>query len=174
MQILYTSLIVLALLIFSVYNIVFISKKAGVPKHLSESYYIFHSKQFFSGLITSMILLIAPTWIHINLKYSANFIYIILFVAICLAALVIIKDYSSSKIRTFLHHFFAWTGGLATIAWIHLTCPDFLRNVPRILLVVFLLIGLFTKSIKYSYRYFLELITFYAIIIVLLIRSLGF
>ncbi len=171
MQLFHTSLIITALLIFTCYNVFFIAKKAGIPKHLSESYYVFRYRQSFSILLLVLTILLAPFWITINLKLQSPFLYLTLLVSTSFILLASIKNYASSKTRRILHHIFAWVGGLSTIAWIHLTCPDFLRNVPRILLIFFLLIGLFTKSIKYSYRYYLELICFYSIMIVLLYFS---
>ncbi len=148
---------------------------------MSESHYLLGNESqryFFPSLMFGMIALIAPVWIIINQKINSSYIYLILLVVISFIILGSLKDYRSNKIRRFIHHFAAYVGGITTIVWIRLSYTEVSHTgVPKypgvILLILFFIIGICTKSTIYSCRYWLELTAFYAIMIVLLFLSLS-
>ncbi len=168
--------IISALLIFTVYNILGLSYNKGIPKHLSSSYYLFRHIQcgwLFPSLMCVMILLIVPVWLIINSKLQfSHLTYLIEVIAAMIFGIMLLCDYHDRKIRKKLHYFLAYAAGIGSIVWILIACPVY-WYIPFLLLILFALIGIFTNSAVRSFRYWIELVAFYSIMIVLLLLSLS-
>ncbi len=168
--------IIAALLIFSVYNVLGLIHNKGIPKHLSESYYLFSSIQLgwiFPCLMFVMIALIVPVWIIINSQLQLSHLtYLIGMIATMIFGIMLLCDYHDRKIRKKLHYFMAYTAGISSVVWILIACPIY-WYIPFLLLILFAIIGICTKSAVRSFRYWIELVAFYSIMIVLLLLSLS-
>ncbi len=164
-----------ALLIFTVYNVFELIHNKDVPKHLSESYYLFSRIQrgwLFPTLMFLMIVLIAPVWIIINsqLEFS-HLTYLIGMIVAMIFGIMLLCDYRDRKNRKKLHYFMAYTAGISSVVWILIACPVY-WYIPFLLLILFSLIGICTKTAIRSFRYWIELVAFYSIMIVLLLLNL--
>ncbi len=169
--------ITLSIILFTTYNAYGLVHYRLIPIHLSASYYYLHDQKLswlFPCLIWMMMLLIIPVWIIINLRMQLpHMTYLICIVGGMLFCIGLLREYQHCKVRRYLHYFTAYTAGILTLFWIHFSCPTEYRYIPRILLIIFVVIGLCTRTAIRSFRYWIELVAFYSIMIVLLLLSLS-
>ncbi len=171
--------ILLALLLFSGYNIYGVVHYRTIPIHLSESYYYFSKYRqklgwLFPCLMWVMVVLIIPVWIIINLKMQLpHMTYLICIVGAMVVCVGLLREYHDRKIRKWLHYSVAYIAGISSVLWIFITCPTY-RYIPFLLLGVFLILGICTRTAIRGFRYWIELVAFYSIMIVLLLLSISF
>ncbi len=169
----------LALLLFTAYNVYTIARYKHVPIHISESYYYLNSQHIkrygwiFPCFVWVMALLIIPTWVLIEAQLKLPpMTYLIYIIGGCLFCIGLLREYHEHRVRKWLHYLVAYTAGLGSVIWIWLTCPIYWW-IPFVLLGIFVIIGLWTRTLMVSFRYWIELVAFYSIMIVLLLLSIS-
>ncbi len=98
--------------------------------------------------------------------------YLICMVAAMIFCVGLLREYHDRKIRKWLHYFGAYVAGIGSVLWIFINCPAY-RYIPFLLLGIFVIIGFCTRTAIRSFRYWIELVAFYSIMIVLLLLSLS-
>lgn len=158
----YWSLIftIIAFVIYLVYNI-FVIKKFGIPKSLSMTHYLWKGitdKLFF--VFPLMMFLIAgmlmPSWIEISTGNTFQFLSFLSAATIIFVGAS--PSFKSSDLENSVHDWSAYLGTAFAILWIILV--PHLWYIIVIVFVLHLVIAICTNTIKTSYIYWLESVTF--------------
>ena len=147
-----------ALCIYLVYN-VFIITTYGVPKSLSETFYILDNKGWmFPIMITSIAGLLLPAWIE--LSNGTNFQFLAFLSASCLMFVGFAPAFKSNKLTDRVHDFSAYLSALFAILWICFVPKTYFVLIG--FLILFFGISIITKTFKNAIVYWLEHIAIFS------------
>lgn len=174
-----TFLIVIGIMIFSIYNI-YVLSTFGIPKNLSNTYYMLESKRYNFGivypiLITIILILIFYIWLHIHSELDTEYTHIgkwlIYLTMVALSIVVAITRYQKTVVRYKTHYVAAICSSVTSVGWMLLFAQHFLY----VAISMFILVGIasiITQTFRSCILYWLELVNIYSLFIVLFVLSL--
>ena len=159
----YPTIITCAIIIFLVYNICVI-KLFGVPKSLSESYYLWDKykiKFLFPLMMAIEVSLLMPCWIV--LSEGTNFQFLAFIGAASLLFVAVAPAFRDIKLEGRVHEIFAVISAIASIAWIFCVPPIIIGAIviPIVSIILWLILRVLPGwSFKDDYVYYVEMIAF--------------
>lgn len=151
-------IVVIAFLVYWFYNM-YILKLFGVPHSLSMTYYLFQEKKlgkkwYFPLMMFTVALLLLPSWIEISDGSDLQFLAFLSVASICFTGSA--PAFFSSKLEYNVHMVSAILSAVFALLWV-----IFVANSLYIIIIwflVFSLFALFTRTVKSSYIYWLEMV----------------
>jgi len=163
------NIILLDIIIFTVY-VVYVLTQFGIPINLSFTYYTFERKQKGLGIIFPLLMLFVcgttiPVWIHTTLHaspWAQQFLLFPVIGVICLIAVAATARYKMVPRLIIYHYAFAILAAVCAVAWIFLVAYSIVYIGLSVLLIC-MLCGLLTKTLRKCTIFWLENAAFYAI-----------
>lgn len=161
-------LVLVSLAIFCVYNTLSL-RKFGVPKSLSETFYLWngvknHLGYIFTGMMYSMALTLLPAWLELSPLISSWSIYtrpLTFFTCGAIAFVGAAPAFRKDKMEAAVHNISARIAAVAAIIWCLVTCWQ-IMYVPLGIAALVAIAGWVTKTWKTSNVYWLEMMAFAA------------
>lgn len=152
--------IIIAAIIFTIYNIVSLVA-FNVPKTLSVTYYLWQEvnsklKLTFPLMMYLVVAFMMPAWITLSEDSTFQFLAFLAPASILFVGTA--PAFMSSDLENTVHQVSAYLAAALSILWIILVTSYWW--VILVWLVLIVLISIFTKSYKSSYIYWLELVVF--------------
>lgn len=160
-----------AFLLFIVYNLVVI-RLFGIPKSLSESFYLFKGKCYkskynhlgyiFTGFMFTMAMCLMPAWLEISSVWSSWSEYVrflAFFAAASIAFVGAAPAFRDDKAEGTVHEVAAKIAAVTALAWCFITCYN-IAYVPVIGAIIPAIYGWVTKTWKTAQIYWLEMMAF--------------
>ena len=162
-----------AIFMFLIYNIV-ILMLFGVPKSLSNTYYLFKDKEgtlkfLFPSMMTLLAFLLMPAWLEISEGSSFQFTAFLSAASVLFVGMA--PAFKDSVLESKVHSISAYICAAAAIAWICLVTPYW-----YIILIVFgviAAISVITKTWKTCYIYWLEMVAFVSTFISIIVYYIS-
>lgn len=159
-------LTLISLLIFLAYNIVAL-KQFGVPKSLSETFYLWNGVKknlgyIFTGMMGAMALTLLPAWLEVgNLvsNWSQYLNCLPFFTCGSIVFVGVAPAFRSSKMEGTVHETAAKIAAAAALIWCFVVCYP-IWYVPLTMIGLVGIAGLITKTWKSAYVYWLEMMAF--------------
>ena len=161
-------LILISLLLFTAYNAVAL-KRFGVPKSLSETFYLWNSVKknlgyIFTGMMGGMSLTLLPAWIEVGNQVSSwspflNFL--VFFTCGAIMFVGVAPAFRSNKMEGTVHELAAKIAAACALIWCFVVCYQ-IWYVPLACIIAVLIAGLCTRTFKKCSVYWLEMMAFAA------------
>lgn len=155
-----------AFLIFIVYNIS-LFPQFGIPKSLSESFYLYNKKKnnfgyIFTTFMLSMAFCLLPGWIEVSMAWSSwskylNFLAFLTAAAICFVGAA--PAFRATELESSIHNISAKLCAATALAWCFIVCWN-IAYVPAIGAAIPAIVGACTKTWKTAQVYWLEMMAF--------------
>jgi hypothetical protein len=171
-------LVLISLFLFAVYNAVSL-KQFGIPKSLSETFYLWNSKKsglgyIFTGMMFSMAFTLVPAWLELGEVISSWSTYLNPLVFFACAAIAFVgaaPAFRSCPLESKVHTTAAMTAAVCAVTWCLVTCWQ-IMYVPLLTAGVVAVIGWLTKSWKKASVYWLEMMAFGATFVTVIVELL--
>lgn len=160
-----------AFLLFISYNLV-VFRLFGVPKSLSESFYLYKNKCYkseynhlgyiFTGFMFLMSMCLMPAWLEISdmwSSWSTNFTFLAFFAAASIAFVGAAPAFRKTKMEGTVHEVAAKVAAAASLIWCFVICYN-IAYVPVIGAAIPAIGGWITKTWKTAQVYWLEMMAF--------------
>lgn len=149
-----------AIFMFIIYNAV-VLLLFGVPKTMSMTYYLFKERSnvlkcLFPAMMTLLGMFLMPCWIEIST--GSDFQFLSFLSAASLLFVAFAPAFKDSDIENIVHHVSAICYAVFAMLWIVLVTPYW--YIILIVLSVFAMLAIVTKTIKSGYIYWLEIVAF--------------
>lgn len=169
-------LILTSLFLFTAYNAVSI-KQFGIPKSLSETFYLWNNKKknlgyVFTGMMFSMALTLVPAWLELGeviSSWSAYLNPLAFFACAAIAFVGAAPAFRSCPLESKVHTTAAMTAAVCAVTWCLVTCWQ-IMYVPLLTAGVVAVIGWLTKSWKKASVYWLEIMAFVATFVTVIVE----
>lgn len=169
-------LILTSLFLFTAYNAVSL-KQFGIPKSLSETFYLWNSKKknlgyVFTGMMFSMALTLVPAWLELGEGISLWSSYLnplAFFTCAAIAFVGAAPAFRSCPLESKVHTIAAMTAAVCAVTWCLVTCWQ-IMYVPLLTAGVIAIIGWLTKSWKKASVYWLEMMAFGATFLTVIVE----
>lgn len=170
--------ILFEIILFSTY-IIYVLHCYGIPQNISATYYYFERKHKHYGLLFPLCLFIAcliiiPIWIYtcqFLSSWASHFTWCAYLTCLCMFVVGITSRYKRSRALTYCHYTAAIVGSVFTVVWLLFACYR-IAFVSISILLIALLAGYITHTLRECYLFWLELTAFYALFIVIFIINL--
>lgn len=151
-------------------------KKLGVPNNLSITYYEFEPKlRYFFPIVNVFLCLTGgPVWIYMTChasEWGRMFIAVPIITCICMMLVAASFDYKRSKGLIRFHYAVAWIACLGIILWLNAVGWR-IAWFGLTIMSGFLLAGMYTKTLKSSPLFWLEMSAFYSLSATLLVVTI--
>lgn len=171
-------LIIISLLLFTMYNAVSL-KQFGIPKSLSETFYLWNSKKsglgyIFTGMMFSMAFTLVPAWMELGEVISSWSTYLsplIFFTCAAIAFVGAAPAFRGCVLESKVHTIAAMIAAVCAITWCLAVCWQ-IMYVPLLTAGVVAVIGWLTKSWKKASVYWLEMMAFGATFVTVIVELL--
>ena len=171
-------LALISLLLFTAYNAVSL-KQFGIPKSLSETFYLWNSKKknlgyVFTGMMFSMALTLVPAWLELGEVISSWSTYLNPLAFFACAAIAFVgaaPAFRSCPLESTVHTTAAMSAAVCAVTWCLVACWQ-IMYVPLLTAGVVAVIGLLTKSWKKASVYWLEMMAFGATFVTVIVELL--
>jgi hypothetical protein len=169
-------LILTSLFLFTAYNAVAI-KQFGIPKSLSETFYLWNSKKknlgyIFTGMMFSMAFTLVPAWLKLGEVISSWSTYLNPLAFFACAAIAFVgaaPAFRGCPLESKVHSIAAKTAAVCAVTWCLVACWQ-IMYVPLLTAGLVAIIGAVTKSWKKASVYWLEMMAFGATFATLIIQ----
>ena len=171
-------LILISLLLFTAYNAVAL-KRFGVPKSLSETFYLWNSVKknlgyIFTGMMGGMSLTLLPAWIEVGNQVSSwspflNFL--VFFTCGAIMFVGVAPAFRSNKMEGTVHELAAKIAAACALIWCFVVCYQ-IWYVPLACIIAVLIAGLCTRTFKKCSVYWLEMMAFAATFMTVIVESI--
>ena len=171
-------LVFIAVLLFTVYNTVVI-KRFGVPKSLSESFYLWEGvkKQLgyiFTGMMGGLTFTLLPAWLEVGNQVSSwspflNFL--VFFTCGAIMFVGVAPAFRRDRTEGLVHEISAKIAAACALIWCFVVCYQ-VWYVPLACIIAVLIAGLCTKTFKKCLVYWLEMMAFAATFITIITQLL--
>jgi hypothetical protein len=159
-----------------VYNAVSL-KQFGIPKSLSETFYLWNSKKsglgyIFTGMMFTMAFTLVPSWLELGeviSSWSAYLSPLIFFACAAIAFVGAAPAFRSCVLESKVHTIAAMTAAVCAITWCLTACWQ-IMYVPLLTAGVVAVIGWLTKSWKSATVYWLEMMAFGATFVTVIVE----
>lgn len=170
-----TLLILLSLVIFVVYNII-MNHKFGLPSSLSATYYNLPNKfrWVFTIYMWAVALLLLPAWIEVCNSFGdwREYLRFLSFLTCALICFVgVAPNFRAFPMESKVHTISATTAAVTALLWCFICCWN-IMYVPIGAALIVLGIAIYTKTLKSSKVYWLEMMAFGATYASVLVCSL--
>lgn len=169
-------LILISLFLFTSYNAVSI-KQFGIPKSLSETFYLWNSKKsglgyIFTGMMFPMAFTLVPAWLELGEVISSWSTYLNPLAFFACAAIAFVgaaPAFRSCPLESKVHTTAAMTAAVCAVTWCLTVCWQ-IMYVPLLTAGLVVVIGWLTKSWKKASVYWLEMMAFGATFITVIVE----
>lgn len=169
-------LILISLLLFTVYNAVSL-KQFGIPKSLSETFYLWNSKKsglgyIFTGMMFSMAFTLVPAWLELGEVISSWSTYLNPLVFFACAAIGFVgaaPAFRSCPLESKVHTVAAMIAAVCAVTWCLAACWQ-IMYVPLGVAGLIAAVGAITKTWKSAIVYWLEMMAFGATFITVIVE----
>ena len=149
-----------AIFIFLIYNIVILAL-FGVPKSLSNTYYLFKERNsnlkfLFPSMMIILAFLLSPVWLEISKNSDFQFTAFLSVLGVLFVGGA--PAFKKSSMENAIHTFAAYFCAASAIAWICLVTSYW--YIILIVFIIILILALITKTWKSSYVYWIEIVAF--------------
>jgi len=152
--------------IFLIYNITALSI-FGIPKSLSETFYLYNSKKDKLGYIFTIFMFIMgttllPGWLEISdlwSEWSKNLTFLAFFTSAAICFVGAAPAFRANKLEGAVHEVSAKIAAAAALLWCFIVCWN-IFYVPLVGAAIPAIVGLCTKSWKRAQIYWLEMMAF--------------
>ena len=161
-------LILISLFLFTVYNAVAL-KRFGVPKSLSDTFYLWNSVKknlgyIFTGMMGGMSLTLLPAWIEVGNQVSSwspflNFL--VFFTCGAIMFVGVAPAFRRDRTEGLVHEISAKIAAACALIWCFVVCYQ-IWYVPLACIIAVLIAGLCTRTFKKCSVYWLEMMAFAA------------
>lgn len=172
-------LILISLLLFTAYNAAAL-KRFGVPKSLSDTFYLWNSVKknlgyIFTGMMGGMSLTLLPAWIEVGNQVSSwspflNFL--VFFTCGAIMFVGVAPAFRSDRTEGLVHEISAKIAAACALIWCFVVCYQ-IWYVPLACIITVLIAGLCTKTFKKCSVYWLEMMAFAATFITVIIELIS-
>lgn len=171
-------LILTSLFLFTAYNTLSL-KQFGIPKSLSETFYIWNNKKknlgyVFTGMMFYMAFALVPAWLELGEVISSWSTYLNPLAFFACAAIAFVgaaPAFRSCVLESKVHTIAAMTAAVCAITWCLAVCWQ-IMYVPLLTAGVVAVIGWLTKSWKRASIYWLEMMAFGATFVTVIVELL--
>lgn len=171
-------LVLLSLATFVIYNATAL-KHFGIPKSLSETFYLWNNKKknlgyTFTGMMFLMAFTLIPSWLELGEVVSSWSTYLNPLAFFACAAIVFVgaaPAFRSCPLESTVHNTAAKLAAAFALAWCLVVCWQ-IMYVPLLTAGVIAVIGWLTKSWKTSSVYWLEMMAFGATFVTIIVELL--
>lgn len=168
-------LIILSIILFSAY-IIYSLCQWGIPNNISATYYYFERTRKHYGLFFPIDLLVCcaiviPIWIYtcqIVSPWASHFSMCPYLTCLCMIIVGITSRYKRSRKLTYIHYTAAIIGATITGIWLLIACYK-ISFIGLSVVLISVMAGCFTRTLKKCYLFWLEIAAFYALFFVLFI-----
>ncbi len=169
---------VVDIIVFTAYEVAVVVNFC-IPNNLSNTYYHFDRKYRGSGrLFPAMLYTLSTTALPMQVYFTyrlpdwrANFAFMPLLAAICLALVGVSCRYKKSDFRIYFHYTVAIMAGFFTVLWF-LTVGLKISYILIIFILVMMLTGTLTRTLRIYPLFWFETAGFYAVMFANLIVAL--
>lgn len=169
-------LVLISLFLFTAYNAVSI-KQFGIPKSLSETFYLWNNKKsglgyIFTGMMFSMSFTLVPAWLELGEVISSWSTYLnplAFFTCAAIAFVGAAPAFRSCPLESKVHTIAAMTAAVCAVTWCLVTCWQ-IMYVPILTAGIVAGIGWLTKSWKSASVYWLEMMAFAATFVTVIVE----
>lgn len=149
-----------AIFLFVIYNVISLIL-FGVPKSLSMTYYLYKERQealkmLFPSMIILMCIFLIPCWLEIS--HGSDFQFVAFLSAASLLFVGLSPSFKDSQMENIVHDVAAILCAAFALLWVILV-PK-MWYIILIVGIIVSIIALLTKTYKYAYKYWLEIIAF--------------
>lgn len=174
----YLILTTISLVIFLIYNIL-IGSKFGIPRTLSQSYYVLEDyKKGLGWMFTIMMWIISwlllPGWLEVSELISTWSIYLRVLPFITIAGLLFVgaaPAFRSIGLEPIVHEVSAKVAAVAALIWCLVVCWK-IMYVPIAVMGIVALIAWLTKTWKSASGYWVEMLCFYPTFITIIVEEI--
>lgn len=171
-------LILISLFLFTAYNAAAL-KRFGVPKSLSDTFYLWNSVKknlgyIFTGMMGGMSLTLLPAWIMIGNMVLPWSIYLNILAFLACGAIMFVgvaPAFKDFEMESKVHCTSAKIAAACALIWCFVVCYQILY-VPLACIIAVLIAGLCTRTFKKCSVYWLEMMAFAATFVTLLIQCI--
>lgn len=171
-------LVIFSLVVFLSYNIVAL-KFFGIPKSLSETFYLWDSKirnlgYCFTGMMFTMAMSLLPAWLDLGEVVSTWSTYLqplAFFTCAAIAFVGAAPAFRSCKLESTVHNVAAKVAAACAVIWCFTVCWQ-IAYVPAIVAGLVAVVGLLTKTWKRASIYWLEMMAFGATFVTVIVELL--
>ena len=171
-------LILISIFLFTVYNAVAL-KRFGVPKSLSETFYLWNSVKknlgyIFTGMMGGMSLTLLPAWIEVGNQVSSwsQFLnFLAFFTCGAIMFVGVAPAFRRDRTEGLVHEISAKIAAACALVWCFVVCYQ-IWYVPLACIIAVLIAGLCTRTFKKCSVYWLEMMAFAATFITVIIESI--
>ena len=169
-------LILISLFLFTVYNTVSL-KRFGVPKSLSETFYLWNGVKknlgyIFTGMMGGMSLTLLPAWIEVGNQVSSWSPFLNLLVFFACGAIMFVgvaPAFKDFEMESKVHCTSAKIAAACALIWCFIVCYQ-IWYVPLACIIAVLIAGLSTKTFKQCSVYWLEMMAFSATFLTIIVE----
>lgn len=169
-------LILISLFLFTAYNTVSI-KQFGVPKSLSDTFYLWNEVKknlgyIFTGMMGGMSLTLLPAWIEIGNQISTWSQYLNPLAFFACAAIMFVgvaPAFRDFPMESIVHCTAAKIAAVCALIWCFVACYQ-IWYVPLVCIIAVLIAGLYTKTFKKCSVYWLEMMAFAATFLTVIVE----
>ena len=171
-------LVIFSLVVFLSYNIIAL-KFFGIPKSLSETFYLWDRKikklgYCFTGMMFTMAASLLPAWLDLGEVMSTWSTYLQPLAFFTCAAICFVgaaPAFRSNKLEGTVHTVAAITAAVASLAWCLIVCWQ-IMYVPIIAAGLVALAACLSKTFKSGLTYWLEMMAFGATFVTVIVELL--
>lgn len=155
-----------AFLVFIIYNVA-LFPQFGIPKSLSESFYLYDKKKkglgyIFTIFMFTMALCLMPGWLEISDMWSSwsnNLTFLAFFTAAAICFVGAAPAFRANKLEGTVHSVAAKLCAATALLWCFVVCWN-IAYVPAIGAIIPAIVGACTKTWKTAQVYWLEMMAF--------------
>ena len=168
------TLIFIAFALFVTYNTILVINN-GIPKSLSESFYIYDSKKkglgyVFSAFLLTTVGLMLPSWLDVGEFINPNFTFLIFLTLASLLFVGATPAFKDNPMVGNIHDYAAKFGVMTALIWCFVVCMD-IWWIPLVAALIPTITCILTKTWKGNVVFWLEMIAFSAIFASVIISS---
>jgi hypothetical protein len=161
-------LILISLFLFTAYNAVAL-KRFGVPKSLSDTFYLWNGVKknlgyIFTGMMGGMSLTLLPAWIEVGNQVSSWSPFLNFLVFFACGAIMFVgvaPAFRGDRTEGLVHEISAKIAAACALIWCFVVCYQ-IWYVPLACIIAVLIAGLCTRTFKKCSVYWLEMMAFAA------------
>lgn len=171
-------LILISLLLSTAYNTVAL-KRFGVPKSLSDTFYLWNSVKknlgyIFTGMMGGMSFTLLPAWIEVGNQVSSwsSFLnFLVFFTCGAIMFVGVAPAFRSGRTEGLVHEISAKIAATCALIWCFVVCYQ-IWYIPLACIIAVLIAGLCTRTFKKCYVYWLEMMAFAATFVTVIVELL--
>lgn len=169
------TLIFIAFALFVMYNAVLVLN-SGVPKSLSESFYVYENHRkglgyVFTVFLFVMVGLMLPAWLELSDMLNDNFTFLVFLSMTSFTFVATAPAFKINPMASVIHNIGAWIGAGCALLWCFIVC-NHIWWISLIAALIPVFIYIFSCQDKKTIIYWLELIAFSVIFATIITASI--